>query len=292
MNLSQLRAFDAVAREGSFTRAAARLGITQPAVTLQVRGLEQGYGVALFHRRGRQVALTELGAALAGITRRLFALDEAAAELLGAARRLTAGTLRVGADGPYDLMPLLAGFRARYPGMRVALSIGNSAEVLHGLLEEDSDVAVLAEVPDDPRLHAVALATHPLVAFVNASHPWARRKAIRLKDLAGQPMVLREPGSTTRRTLEAALAEAGVAPEVVMEIESREAVKEAVAAGIGIGVVSRAEFGNDDRLRALPIAGAKLRNTESIVCLAERRQLRVVAAFLALAETGSARRKM
>jgi len=283
MNHGQLRAFHAVARAGSFTGAAALLGVSQPAVTLQVKALEEAYGASLFDRRGRRVAPTELGRALMEVTRRLFSLEEEARELLDAARELDRGHLRVGADAPMHVIALLARFRRRYPGVRVSLSIGNSNEVLRRLLELRSDVAVLAEVPADPRLHAVPAACHRLVAFVPKRHPWARRKGIRLAELDGQPMVLREAGSSTRRTFEAAVAEAGIAPQPAMEIESREAVREAVAAGLGVGVVAEAEFGNDQRLRALPFTDTVLENTEYLVCLQDRRQLRLVQAVLALA---------
>ncbi len=283
MNHGQLRAFHAVARAGSFTGAAALLGVSQPAVTIQVKALEEAHGASLFDRRGRRVAPTELGRALMEVTRRLFSLEEEARELLDAARELAHGHLRVGADAPMHVIALLARFRRRYPGVRVSLSLGNSKAVLRGLFDLRSDVAVLAEVPADPRLHAVAAARHRLVAFVPKGHPWARRKGIRLAELDGQPMVLREPGSSTRRSFEAAAAEAGIAPQVAMEIESREAVREAVAAGLGVGVVAEAEFGNDQRLRPLPFTDAVLENTEYLVCLEDRRQLRLVQAVLALA---------
>ena len=283
MNHRQLRAFHAVARAGSFTGGAALLGVSQPAVTMQVKALEEAYGASLFDRRGRRAAPTELGIALMDVTRRLFSLEEEARELLDAARGLRRGRLRIGADAPVHVMALMARFRRRYPEVHVSLSIGNSKEVLHRLFDLQSDLAVLAEVPRDPRLHAMAAARHRLVAFVPKRHPWARRRGIRLAELDRQPMVLREPGSSTRRSFEAAIAKAGVAPRVVMEIESREAVREAVAAGLGIGVVAEAEFGSDQRLHALPLTDAVLETTEYLVCLEERRKLRLVDAVLKLA---------
>jgi aminoethylphosphonate catabolism LysR family transcriptional regulator len=292
MNFAQLKAFHAVASAGSFTGAAALLGVSQPAVTMQVKALEEAHGVSLIDRRGRRLELTELGTALMDVTRRLFSQEEEARELLDAARELRRGHLRVGADAPIHVIALLAAFRQRYPGVHVSLAIGNSDEVLHGLLELRSDLAVLAEVPDDPRFHAIPAVRHRLVAFVPKRHPWARRKGIRLADLDRQPMVLREPGSITRRTFEAAAAAAAVSPQVAMQIESREAVREAVAAGLGVGVVSAAEFGHDARLRALPITDAVLENTEYLVCLRERRKLRLVRAVLEVAaETMPQRRE-
>jgi aminoethylphosphonate catabolism LysR family transcriptional regulator len=283
MNHAQLRAFHAVASTGSFTAAAERLRVSQPAVTMQVKALEGAYGVELFQRRGRRVEKTDLGQALADLTRRLFGIEEEAEELLGAARKLRRGRLRVGADAPYHVIGLLAAFRERYPELKISLSVGNSGAVLRDVLDARSDVAVLAEVEPDPRIHAVPCVRHRLIAFVARQSRWGRRKRIRLTELEGEPMILREVGSITRRTLEVALAAAGVRPHIVMEIESREAVREAVAAGLGIGVVSEAELGQDARLSALTIEGATLENTEYVVCLSERRKLRLVQGFFDLA---------
>ncbi len=282
MNHAQLRAFHAVATEGSFTKAAEALRVSQPAVTIQVKALEEAYGVLLVHRRGHRVMLTDLGSRLLEVTRRIFGLMEEADELLSAARELRAGHLRVGADGPFFVMPLLAAFIARYPGVRVTVSMGNSQSVLGDLIEYRSDVAVLARVDGDKRFYALPFSRQPVVVFVPRDHPWAGRGEIRLAELDGQPMVLREVGSTTRRIFEAALQRGRVRPRVVLEIGSREALREAVAAGLGIGVVSRAELGGDERFATLTVADARLESDEFVVCLKERRNLRTVQAFLDL----------
>ncbi len=285
MSYASLRAFHAVASHGSFTRAAEGLGVTQPTLSAQVKALEETYGVALLDRRGRSVAATGLGEQLLEITRRLFLLEAEADELLSRARDLTAGHLRVAAGGPYYAVPLLAAFSARYPGVHISLSIGNSEEVLDALLHDRADVAVISDLEPDPRLEATQYAEHRLVLFVPRTHPWARGRGIRLRDLEGQPMVLRETGSMTRRMFEQAIAKAKVAPRVVMEIESREAVSEAVAAGLGIGVVSEAEFGHDERLAAVHLTDVTMLTREYVVCLKERRRLRIVSAFLDQAHT-------
>lgn len=280
MTYANLRAFHAVASHGSFTRAAESLGVTQPTLSAQVKSLEATYGVALLDRRGRSVAATSLGEQLLEITRRLFLLEAEADELLSRAHDLSAGHLRVAAGGPYYAVPLLAAFSARYPGVHISLSIGNSGEVLDALLHDRADVAVISDLEPDPRLEAMPYAEHRLVVFVSRKHPWARARGIRLRNLEGQPMVLREPGSMTRRLFEQAIAKAKVAPRVVMEIESREAVSEAVAAGLGIGVVSEAEFGHDQRLASVQVTDVAMLTREYVVCLKERRRLRIVSAFL------------
>ena len=290
MTHAQLRAFHAVATERSFTKAARLLRVSQPAITFQVKALEESCGAVLLDRRGREVVPTELGEGLFEMTRRIFGLEQEAAELLAAAGELRSGHLKVGADGPYFVMELLAAFVGRYPGVRVSVSMGNSQAVLKDLVEYRADVAVLAQVEVDRRFHSIPYTRQPVVVFVPRDHEWAGRRDIRLAELEGRPMVAREVGSTTRRIVEDALAEAGVRPHVVLEIGSREALREAVAAGLGVGVVSRAELGGDDRLWPLEVADVRLESWEYVICLNERRNLRTVQAFLDLVEEAKASR--
>lgn len=283
MNHAQMRAFHAVARELSFTRAARVLNVSQPTLSAQVKALEAGYGVRLFDRRGRRIAMTELGDALLDITHRMFALEEEADDLLAGARALTRGHLKVGADGPHHVIPLMAAFRRRHPGIRLSLAMGNADRVLEDLADYRTDIAVVGRAPRDGRFHVLPFGSAPLAVFVAVSHPWAKRASVRLADLAGQPMVLREPGSLTRQVLLRALERAGIDIDPIMEIDSREAVAEAVAGGLGIGVVSLGEFGGDTRVRAIPIEGNPVEMAEHVVCLDDRRRLRIVRAFLAVA---------
>ncbi|MGH6946700.1 MAG: LysR substrate-binding domain-containing protein [Kiloniellales bacterium] len=282
MSYSQLRAFHAVAAAGSFTGAARALNVTQPTLSGQVSALEAAYGVKLFERRGRGIEPTEIGRALNDVCRRFFAAEAEAEQLLAGARGLIGGQLRVGADAPYHVLPLVATFTRRFPGTRLALSFGNSEELLRALYDRQSDVAVLPDLKPDPRLHSRPLKRDRLIAFVERGHPWARRRWIRMAELAEQRLVLREAGSTTRAVFEKALKKTGVKPREAIEIGSREAVREAVAAGLGVGIVAESEFGNDERLARLEVRGAELATVEYAACLAERRESRVVAAFFDL----------
>ena len=283
MNHAQLRSFYAVAREGGFTSAARAFNLTQPTISGQVKALEETYGVRLFERRGRRVETTPLGEELLDLARRIFDLEDQARDMLAAARDLGHGLLRVGADGPYHVIPALATFNQRYPGLKLSLKVGNSEEVLRDLLDYACDVAVLANLQEDPRLFALPFRRDALMIFVANGHPLARQTSVGLKELDGQPMVMREVGSATRRIFEDALHRSGVEAGVVMEMDGREAVREAVAAGLGLGVVSEAEYVADNRLKALGLDGAELLMTEYVVCLAERRKLRIVSAFFEIA---------
>ncbi len=280
MNHAQLRAFHAVANAGGVTRAAAALHVTQPTLSGQVKALEESYGVRLFDRRGRKVAPTELGRELLDLTRRLFELESEVEHMLSAARGLTKGHLRIGADAPYHVTGALAAFTRRHPAIRLSLAVGNSAALARDLLDHKIEVAVLANIAGDSRFFAKALSHDRLVAFVAKTHLWARRRRLDLAELAGQRLVLREQGSATRRIFETAMARRGLGLGEVLDMNSREAVRETVAAGLGIGVVSASEFGNDSRLAPIQLTGEDLVMTEYVVCLAEKRNLRLVRAFL------------
>ncbi|SFQ78076.1 aminoethylphosphonate catabolism associated LysR family transcriptional regulator [Pseudomonas sp. NFPP07] len=286
MNLFQLRAFDAVAREGSFTRAAARLFISQPAVTGHIKALEEHYQITLLRRTARRVELTEEGIRLAAITRAMFGLAEEAQAMLEANRQLLTGRLEVAADGPHLVMPMLASLRERYPGITVNLRLGNAQETLAALLSEHADVAVLTEVEPRKGLYLQSLGESRICALVPQGHPWlAEPEGVRLERLDQVIMVLREPGSITRRTFDQACAQAGVNPKVLLELDSREAVTEAVAAQLGVGVVSSLELSPDPRVRAVPIIGEGLLNRHMLGCLERRRELRLIQAFLQLVPT-------
>lgn len=279
---AQLRAFHAVATEGSFTRAARALHLTQPTLSDHVKALESRYGIRLFERRGRNVELTTLGRRVHAVSQRLFTDEAEIEQLLNAARNLTTGQLRVGADAPYLVLPIVAEFHRHYPGIRLSLKLGNSSELRASLLGRHCDVVLVPEVQPAPGLYTLALRPDQLVVFVDRGHPWSIRRTIRLAELAQQRLILREQGSTTRALFEGALRKARVVPGDVLEIGSREGVREAVAAGLGVGVVAASELGSDTRLHALRVQDAELTQTEYAVCLTDRHLLTPVRALFEL----------
>ncbi|MFJ2386507.1 LysR family transcriptional regulator [Pseudomonas koreensis] len=277
---AQLKAFHAVAVHGSFTKAAERLFLTQPAISDQVRKLEERFGVLLFHRNKRSVRLTDLGERLLAITQRLFVIEAEAQELLQDSRALQTGSLILAVDAPVHVLPQIARFCERYPGISVKIETGNTDESLFRLFNYQADLALLGRDVSDERLLCVPLRNDPMVAFVSRNHPWSERESICLADLDDTPLVLREHGSVTRQTLEEEMARAGFRIRPAIQVEGREAAREAVVVGIGVGVVSAAEFGADSRVCALPITDCTRRLTETLVCLREQSSRRVVATFL------------
>ncbi len=278
---AHLRSFHAVATHGSFTRAAEMLHITQPTLSGQVKELEERYGTKLFVRHGRRIELTDIGKSAFSITRLMFRHEEEVEHLLQSARALTSGELRVAADSPYIATPLLAQFQRLYPGIQISIQYGNSQQLMSWIEARRCDIAFLPNIPqEDERLFSIPLSPDRLVVFVSQDHDWAERRSVSIEELVSQRIILREKGSRTRSIFEEAIAEAGHSLRDVMEISGREGVREAVAAGFGIGIVAENELLADSRLRALPVSNAKLAHAEYVVCLQEMRSLRVNDAFL------------
>ena len=280
MTPSQLHAFHLVAEAGSFSAAGRASGISQPNLSGQVAALERAYGVRLFERRGRSVTLTETGRQLQGITTRLFALRDEAQALLAGEQAATRGHLRIAADSAHHVVPIMAALKKRADGLTFSLSIDNSAVVLQRLLRHEADVAVMAKSVSDPRLHALRLRTDRLVLFVPGDHPFAKRGRMPLVALAAQDLVLRERGSITREVLEEAMAAADIKPLSIVEVQTREGVREAVAAGFGVGAVFASELGEDRRFRRIVVTDRDLSVAEYAVCLQERRRVALVRAFM------------
>lgn len=286
MRYVQLRAFHHVATSGGFSRAAELLRLTQPAVSDQVRRLEEEYDVLLFNRIRKQVSLTPEGEALLQITRRMFDNERAALDLLTERRAFRAGNLRIIADSAHHLVGVLTRFRQRHPMVRIHVQAGNSDSVTTALRRYEADVGVLGDVPDSAEFDLVPLGRSPIIAFAAKTHAAAALPVLRMADLPRWPLVLREDGSRTRSKLEQAAAMAGVALSPAIVAEGREAVREIVAAGGGIGFVSLAEFGEDRRLARIALAETPpMEMDETLICLPERRDTKLVAAFMDLARS-------
>lgn len=279
MRLNHLRSFYGVATTGSFTSAAKLLNRSQPTITTQVRALEELHGVELFHRRHKNIVLTPLGEQLYSVSKQIFSLEAEARELLVDSGKLQAGNFRVGAVGPFHATKMLAEFNKHYPGINISVSFGNSKYILDSLVDYKADIAVLASFMDDSNFYSFPYSSHPLVLIVNQNHKFAKYNSINIEDLEGERVILREKGSTTRKAFVDALRKANVNCNVVMEIGSREAIREAVLMGVGISMVSQAENIADPRLHTLKVNNALMHTHAHVVCLAERRNSRIINAF-------------
>lgn len=282
MRYAQLKAFHAVAANGGFSKAADRLALTQPAISDHIRKLEEAYGSELFLRRRGGVQLTPFARKLYAVTERMFEAETEALELLSRAKGLEEGSLNIGADAATHVLPLIRQFRERYPKIAVRLVAGNSARLLDRLDRFEIDFAVIAETPPPGAYHAKLLRNDAISAFTATAHPFARRQEIAFAEFAQQPVVLREEGSVTRTLLLDEAARRSLALGNVMEIESREAAREAVASGMGIGIISTAEIVPDPRLHILRFTDWEVSMSEWLVCLTSRADLHIIRAVLGL----------
>lgn len=283
MKYTQVRSFHAVAKSGSFTGAAKDLNVSQPTITEQVKELEATYGIEVFNRAHRKATLTATGRSLFEITQRLFGVVGETETFLKAAGDFSAGHLRISSVLPFFIIDMVTAFHEHYPNVKITVSSGNSATILKNLLTYESDVGVLSDHQPDHRLYTRIHDTHVIVAIVNRDHRWAERKSIHLRELHEQPMVLREFGSNTRRAFEAAAIAAGVTPNVIMDIESGEAVREAVAKGHGIGIFGELALPSDPRLKVLRFSDVEMKVNRYLACLRERRHELLVEAFFNVA---------
>lgn len=284
MSPTQARAFHAVATAGSFTAAAKVLNVTQPTITTQVRELERLYGVELFHRRPRGITLTDTGHELLVIIRRIHTNQQDAVQYLSTVQDLHTGHLRIGSYGPYDVVKILAAFTQLYPGLTCSLTFANSGKLRDDLLNHNLDVAVFTDLESTSEFHTLTYNKIKQVVIVSKSHPWSHRKFIHIKDLAGQRLIIREPGSEARRATEAAIASSGVNPAAIIEIGSREGTLAAVVQGMGVCLIYDEGMIPDHLVTKIYIRGADIVAHVDVVCLAERKISRVIGCFLEVAE--------
>ncbi len=196
---------------------------------------------------------------------------------------MTAGSLRIIVDSAYHVTPVLRAFQVRYPGVKISLKVGNSQAVTEALYGYHADIGVLGELTDTRDLEVMPLGSTPLVAFAAKSSMHFGKVKISYPELAKAPLVMREKGSKTRQKLEQAAAESGVTLPPAIEAEGREAVREIVAAGNGIGFVSTAEFGSDERLFTIQLPEPAPIMQEALICMKERCEGKLIKAFMTIA---------
>lgn len=284
-SFAQLRAFNAIYKEGSISRAAQRMGLTQPALTAQIRALERAHDVLLFERTGTGMRPTAIARRLYAQTDGLEAISDVAADVLGASRALEIGELSIAVGAPNPAMGLIADYHRRYPGVRISTSFGNWGEVTAAIRERRCDVAIATQAPQDAEIVSTSFAAQRVVALVSSSHPLARHAgALSLRALLDHAVIFRPPPSLTQQKLEAALRRSGLVISPLLTLGTREALIEAVAQGIGVGFIFEQATNRHGGLVQLPVLELPELHTEDVFCLAGYRQRRTVAALFDLAQ--------
>ncbi|MEZ5834090.1 MAG: LysR substrate-binding domain-containing protein [Dongiaceae bacterium] len=276
--LRQLRALAATIRSGSVTAAAQQLNVTPPAVSLQLKLLEELAGVALLERAEAGMRATGAGRELADTALRIDALLSEAEDTIQALRGGHAGHIHVGvvSTAKYFAPRVLAAFRRAHPGIEIQLSVGNREETIAALETFAIDFAVMGRPPSRFEVDRSIIGPHPHIIVAPPDHPLVRRRYIAPRELSSETFLMREPGSGTRTLTEQLLAETGATPRVGMEIASNETIKQAVMAGLGIALLSAHTVSvelTDGRLAMLDVVGLPIMRQWFVVRRSERRMM-------------------
>ncbi len=263
LSLRQISLFESVARHLSYTRAAEEMHLTQPAVFTQIKQLEENIGLPLLERIGKRMHLTRAGQEVLATCRETLAGLERLEMRLADIQGLKRGRLRIAivTTAQYLIPRLLGEFCALYPGIEAALIVGNREQLLTRLADNEDDLAILGAPPDSLDVTATPIADNPLVVLARHDHRLARSGKVRLEQIAAEPFILREKGSGTRLAAERHFHEHGFQINIRMELGSNEAIKQAIAGGLGISILSShtiALEGVSGLLRPLDVEGFPL----------------------------------
>lgn len=254
VQLAHLKALGAVARHASFSRAASELGVTQPAVSMQVRQLEETLGQPLLERVGKRAFPTKAGEILLAHAARAFHEIDAAVEHVQQLRGVMAGRVRLGTSASisiYLLPPFLRRFRSRYPATELVVVTGNAPEISRAVVQNELDLGIVSLPVRERELAVTPFVDDELVAIAPPLPRWRRIKTITAEDLAREPLILYETGGTVRRVIDGWFRRAGVAPARPMELGNTEAIKKLVEAGLGLSVTSWFSLKAERRARLL-----------------------------------------
>jgi len=282
--LRQLRVFEAVSRLMSFSGAARELHLTQPAVSIQIRQLEENAAMPLFERIGRKIYLTAAGRQMQHYAHAMLGLVVEAAEAFAALKGVTGGTLNIAAisAGNYFLPELISRFQAQHEGVKVRLLVENRVGLLRRLADNETDLAVMGRPPHSEEIIAESFAPHPHVIIAAASHPLARQRNIPLRQLQNENWIVREPGSDTRMAMIETFAAQRFDPDIAMEVPSNDTIKQAVIAGMGVSFLSAHTVGLEfetGRLVILDVRGFPVMRNWFVVHLQKKWLPPVAVAF-------------
>lgn len=280
----QLQSLILVARHESVSRAAEALHVTQPAVSLQLRTLEQITGTPLTRKVGRSIQLTAAGEVMVEFSERILRLWEQAGDELAALNGVTSGTLRIGAvtTAEHLLPPLLVPFTLERPDVRLKLQVGNRVEIVNMLARHEIDLAIMGTPPREFRTSAARFARHPMGFVASPDHPLMKKKRVTLAEVSSANLLVRERGSGTRTAVERLFKDGGHPLNFGSEVSSNEAIKRMVQAGLGLGFLSvhacALEF-EAGLLKLLPMAGNPVDADWHVMHLADHPIPKVAAAF-------------
>jgi DNA-binding transcriptional LysR family regulator len=284
VTVRQLQIFSSAARSLSFSRTSEELHLTQPAVSMQIKQLEDSAGLPLFERFGKRLYLTEAGVQVQRCAQQVLGALKDAADSLAALKGARGGKITIGvvSTAKYFAPKLLAVFAQHHPDVELKLVVNNREAVIALLADNEVDIAVMGTPPRQLDTVAAPFAKHPLVVIAAPDHPLARRKRIPLSALGKESFLVREPGSGTRSAMERFFGERGMKLRVGMEMSSNETIKQAVMAGMGVSFISQHTIGLEvatGQLVILKLEGLPVVRQWYVVHRAEKRLLPAAEAF-------------
>lgn len=282
-----MRIFYEVAKNKSFSRAADKLCITQPAVSIQIKRLEQCLGVRLIEKAGRELRLTEIGTLLYAYVREVFRLVEEAEEAIEKARCLKWGSLKLGATealAQHFMSTVIATFQERYPEITVYLNEGNSEEMVEGVLEHRLEIAITGRIDYPKNLKFLPLGKNELLLVVSSrcELPFLYNDEISLTEILDKPIIFREKGSCSRKIMEEAFHKFGVEPLVIIEASNIDFIKDMVKRGKAISFLPRIAVEKDvieGSLRLLRLKEGRLFIDIDLIYLDEKKLSPAAIAF-------------
>ncbi|MFO7666203.1 MAG: LysR family transcriptional regulator [Desulfobacterales bacterium] len=286
MNFNQLRIFYHAAKTLNFTRAAAELFISQPAVTAQIKAFEEFCGLKLFKKIGRSVFLTGEGQALFEYAQNVFEMEKEIENAIDDIRKLNRGILRIGTTKAYAryFMPvMISAFHRSYPNIRIELNEGSSREMGQSLLEFRNEVAIIAKAEDIEGVHFIPFSKEEMTVIVAPNHPLTKKKSIFFKELAQELFIMKDKGSGTRRLVDYLFARNNCSPNILMETSNAEFIKQLVQAGEGVSFLVREAVIQEiaqNKLVAIPLKGPKIYLDVSIAHLKDQQLSPPAKAFL------------
>jgi aminoethylphosphonate catabolism LysR family transcriptional regulator len=285
VNHQHLRAFHAIASEGSFSRAARRLNVAQPTLSQQLKALEERHRVVLFEDRKPPLRLTPLGRELFALTQRLFAASGVIDDLLGDEAGLKPACARLGSDSPIYAARMAARLRARFPDLTIQVRIGNARETLKALSDAQVDAAIVSDPPGDNHYSYEPLFADRLMVAMAHDHPLAKARYFPMAALSDERFLARETSSRTRIATEQFLTAAEITPADVLELHTRDTIREGVALGLGVSMFISSECPPDPRIAYLPLEpdAPAPEMAGYVVCLTERRRTRLMNAVMEIA---------
>jgi DNA-binding transcriptional LysR family regulator len=284
LSLSALNALRTVAETGSYSAAARRLGLSQPAVSQQIRKIEKDYGVALFNRANGQLLATPFCERACDAAERVM-LDHGTLERMFRHNgSLEKGELSVGLGNAMPGMTLIAAFNKAYPAVSLRVTTGSFQKIMRAVVDHSVDVGILPDVPKDPRFRRKILLTNQVVAIASLDHPFTGKQSVDCDQLLREKLIFRSDGSSTQKALDRYFRANGAEPAPFLTLDTRDGVYEAVVNGMGIGFVWKTGTGRNDDVHRIELNGGSTQSHE-VIFAPEDRKMQTIEALFSLADS-------